>query len=137
MLFSILGDVKGKIILDAGCGQGYLCRILAKRGAKVTGIEPADGLIRYAIEREEKEQLGITYMKEDLSKWKGIPNSYNVVVSNMVFMDIPDYKSAMENCIKVLKPKGEIVISISHLCFDVEGKWEKKPYVKVRNYFKE
>lgn len=30
-LFSLLGDVRGKHILDAGCGQGYLSRLLAKR----------------------------------------------------------------------------------------------------------
>lgn len=41
-LFSLLGDVQGKTILDAGCGQGYLCRMLAKRGAIVTGVEPAE-----------------------------------------------------------------------------------------------
>ena len=43
-IFALLGDVRGKIILDAGCGQGYLCRLLAKKGAHVTGIEPSEDL---------------------------------------------------------------------------------------------
>ena len=28
-IFTLLGDVRGKRLLDAGCGQGYLCRLLA------------------------------------------------------------------------------------------------------------
>lgn len=80
---------------------------------------------------------GITYIKANLSKWKEKPNHYDIVVSNMVFMDIPDYKSAIANCIDVLKQKGLFVFSISHPCFDVEEGWEEKPYVTVKNYFKE
>ena len=42
-IFALLGgDARGKRILDTGCGQGYLCRLLARRGARVTGVEPAD-----------------------------------------------------------------------------------------------
>lgn len=137
-LFSLLGDVKGKTILDAGSGQGYLSRYLAKQGANVTSLEPAEGLINYAIEREKKENIGITYIKADLSKWKEQPNYFDTVVSNMVLMDIPDYKEAIKNCISVLKQNGLFIFSISHPCFDVEGKWEEeKPYVEVRNYFNE
>lgn len=33
-------DVSGKFIVDAGCGDGELCRHLASRGARVLGIEP-------------------------------------------------------------------------------------------------
>lgn len=137
-LFSLIGDIKGKKILDAGCGQGYLSRKLAKKEAKVTGLEPAEGLINYAIERENKEKLGIAYIRADLSKWNDKSNYYDVVISNMVFMDIPDYKPAMKNCVTVLKPKGLFIFSISHPCFDVEEGWEEeRPYVKVKNYFDE
>lgn len=137
-LFKLLGEIKGKNILDAGSGEGYLSRYLARQGAKVTALEPAEGLIKHAIEREKKENLGITYIQADLSNWKDDPNYFDVVVSNMVFMDIPDYQEAMKNCIYSLKTKGLFVFSISHPCFDIEGHWEEeKPYVKVSKYFDE
>src|SRR5215471_2322279 len=68
-IFALLGDVRGKTILDAGCGQGYLCRLLAKAGANVTGIEPSEAFYTYALHREQIEQLGIHYVQADLSTW--------------------------------------------------------------------
>ena len=135
-LFSLLGDIKNKKILDAGCGQGYLCRLLAKKGAIVTGIEPALDFIEYAIDREKKEHLVITYFKEDLSKFK-TNDEFDFVVSNMVFMDIPDYKSAIHNCIRVLKKGGSFIFSISHPCFFPDTDWNKKPSLEIKEYFAE
>jgi len=39
VILQILEDVKGKTILDAGCGDGYLSRKLARLGASVTGVD--------------------------------------------------------------------------------------------------
>lgn len=137
-LFSLLGEVKGKTILDAGSGEGYLSRLLAKKGAKVVGIEPAEGLVNQAKKRENEEKLGIEYIQADLSTWQATESSFDIVVSNMVLMDIPDWQSAMSNCIKSLKDNGSFIFSISHPCFDFPGKWEgDKPYVQVSNYFNE
>lgn len=137
-ILQLLGAVQGKKILDAGCGQGYLCRILAKKGAIVTGIEPANDFIEYAIKKEETEKLGITYIKEDLSKFTTLTNTFDSVVSNMVFMDIPDYESAIRNCINVLKVRGSFIFSISHPCFeDVGDEWKEKGQIVVKEYFKE
>ena len=136
-LFSLLGDVKDKKILDAGCGQGYLCRLLARKGAKVTGIEPAKDFIQYAIGREKKEKLGIDYIEKDLSEFADREESFDIVVSNMVFMDIPDYQTAIRNCILSLKMGGSFIFSISHPCFFPDAEWDKNPVVEIKEYFDE
>ncbi|WP_346280677.1 methyltransferase domain-containing protein [Pseudonocardia sp.] len=48
VLLRMLGDVRGRRVLDAGCGTGYLSRLLPDRGAEVVGVEPARALIDYA-----------------------------------------------------------------------------------------
>ena len=35
----LVGNIKGKTVLDAGCGEGYNTRIFARMGAKITGID--------------------------------------------------------------------------------------------------
>ena len=37
--FKLMGDVNGQIVLDLACGEGYNTRILARKGAKVTGVD--------------------------------------------------------------------------------------------------
>lgn len=98
-LFRLIGDVLDKLVLDAGCGNGYLCRKLAKRGAMVTGLEPASSLFNFSKQAEHDQPLDITYLQQDLRRYHA-PHSFEVVVSNMVFMDIPDYESAIINCIE-------------------------------------
>lgn len=137
-IFALLGDVQEKAILDAGCGQGYLTRLLAKKGAQVTGIEPSAAFYAYAVHREETEQLGISYVQADLSLWTGAAGTFDAVIANMVLMDIPDYEPALRHCVAALKSTGQLIISLLHPCFDEAGAaWNTKGYVEVRDYFAE
>jgi 2-polyprenyl-3-methyl-5-hydroxy-6-metoxy-1,4-benzoquinol methylase len=136
-IFTLLGDVRGKTILDAGCGQGYVCRLLAKAGASVTGVEPSPAFYSYALHREQTEQLGIHFVQADLSTWDP-PQTFDFVVANMVLMDIPDYEPALKNCVAALRRMGGLIFSILHPCFDEAGSaWNAKGYVEVRDYFRE
>ena len=138
VIFDLMGDVTGKTILDAGCGQGYLSRLLARKGAIVTGVEPTFPLYNYALHREQVERLGITYLQEDLSTLSPMPDMFDYVIANMVFMDIPDYLPALRNCISALKSNGGLIFSLLHPCFEEPGsEWSKKHYVEVRHYFEE
>lgn len=135
-LFALLGDVSGKAILDAGCGEGYLCRLLTRRGARVTGIEPADAWYAQAQRREQAEPLDIRYIQADLSRWNPTPETFDAVVANMVFMDIPDYLPALHNCVAALKQGGTLIFSLLHPCFEESGSaWAGKGYVETREYF--
>ena len=58
VLLRMLGDVTGRLILDAGCGNGYLSRMLARAGAQVTGVEPAAALFEFAAANERAQPLG-------------------------------------------------------------------------------
>lgn len=141
-IFELLGDFQGQRILDAGCGNGYLARMFVKRGAVVTGVEPAKVLIDYAREREQNDGLGIEYIESDLCEYIPQEEFFDIVVANMVFMDIPDYQKAIEVCAKALKKGGLLIFSLLHPCFDEifrEGspKWADLHSVTVEDYFNE
>jgi ubiquinone/menaquinone biosynthesis C-methylase UbiE len=37
--FKLIGNVKGRLVLDLACGEGYNTRILAEKGAKMVGVD--------------------------------------------------------------------------------------------------
>lgn len=137
-IFALLGDVADRSVLDAGCGQGYLARMLARRGARATGVEPAEPWLRFARERERDEPCGITYVQADLAAPDlphRLPGPFDAVVANMVLMDIPRFDDAIHNCVAVLRPGGDFVFSLVHPCFEEEGAvWDEQRGVAVREY---
>lgn len=144
--FKFLGSIRDKKVLDLGCGEGYNTRILAKKGAKVTGIDFSKELIKLAVEKEKEGKLGIKYCcrnAANLSIFKD--NSFDVIVSFMALMDMRDLQSVCNEVRRVLKPKGRFVFSILHPCFNrwkSELGWEKDEkgnplYYKIDNYFDE
>ena len=57
--------VSGKTVIDIGCGEGRFCRLLAKLGATVTGIDITEALIERA---RDLGGAGETYMDDSLVK---------------------------------------------------------------------
>ncbi len=118
VLYHLIDLQKDETILDVACGEGNVARHLARNGAKVTGIDLSE-LLDFAIEREEKEQLGISYVRlnaEQLTD-KFDEASFDKVICNMALMDIKDYKTTIQQISQVLKEGGIFVFSILHPAF--------------------
>jgi len=126
--FEFVGDVNGLTILDAGCGEGYNTRLLARRGARMTGCDISPKLITLAREEEAREPLGIGYevvSMGDLSPFDDA--SLNAVFSTMALMDCDCYEEAMREFWRVLHPGGMLAFSIVHPCFSYRNTlgWER------------
>src|ERR1043165_2724580 len=85
-IFELLGDIHNKKVLEVGMGGGYLSRLMAKKGAKVTGLEPSKSMYQYAVDKEKEQKLGIEFINLDLSQMTQFNNEFDAVVSNMVFL---------------------------------------------------
>ena len=121
-LLKLIGEVRGKKMLDAGCGEGYNTRILARQGALMTGIDISKEMIGYARAAEEGESLGIRFEITSYTDLSMFPSgSFDAVVSFMALMDGPDFKGAMKAIFRVLRPGGNLYFSISHPCFQTKG----------------
>jgi SAM-dependent methyltransferase len=141
VLLQLLPDVREKCVLDAGCGEGYLSRKLARLGARVTGVDFSREMLALAEERTDPA-LGIQYKHANCEVLDGLASgSFDVVVSNMVLMDLPDHRAALTSFHRVLAQEGALVFSISHPCFAtpdhgwVRDQNRSKLYWKVDQYF--
>jgi 2-polyprenyl-3-methyl-5-hydroxy-6-metoxy-1,4-benzoquinol methylase len=150
--FKIIGNVSGKRVLDLGCGEGCNSRILAGRGAKVTGVDFSEKMIALAKQKEKKDKLGIDYRVSDAAELKGLKSgSFDVVVCLMALMDIERYQDAVSEVARVLKKRGRFLFSITHPCFEfgglahgeLIGEWKYKDgaarkeasHLEIRHYF--
>ena len=65
-LFRMLGDVRGRTVLDLACGDGFYARLLMRAGAAaVVGVDISDEMIRLAREEERRQPLGCVYRRGD------------------------------------------------------------------------
>ena len=144
---AVLGDVTGKRVLDAGCGEGRFARMLAERGADVTGLDFSPAMIDLAQKEERNRPLGISYLVADLADLPSLsPESFDIAVAYLCLIDVADHEEAMARIANVLKPGGQFVFSLLHPCFTTKGSgWKRrvpnsfrdadKLYYKVDNYF--
>ena len=87
----IVGEVSGLTVLDAGCGEGYLSRILMHCGAYVTGIDISPRLLEMA--RAKDPAGNITYQVADLSQpLTAYQDHFDLIASFFVLNDVPDYR---------------------------------------------
>ncbi|MDP9372378.1 MAG: class I SAM-dependent methyltransferase [Chloroflexota bacterium] len=142
-LLAACGEVAGLRVLDLGCGQGYFSRRLAQRGARVTGVDLAEGQIANARRHEADQPLGIEYHLRDAARvgehWPS--GSFDLVAACMALHDMPDPLSALRSARTVLVAGGRLIFSIPHPCTDTPFRqWERdelggKIALKIDRYF--
>ena len=117
-LLAMLGDVRGRRILDLGCGEGGYARELVRRGAVVVAIDGSERLIAAARARAIAERVDVTFVCANANALDAVaPASQDVVVAAMSLMDVEDLRGAVRETRRVLAPGGELVMSITHPCF--------------------
>ena len=115
---SLLPDVQGQRGLDIGCGEGHNTRLLAKRGARMIGVDIAPKFIEYAAESEERDPLGIEYLVASAVRLPFQDQTFDFVTGFMSFMDIPETNEVLSEAYRIIEPRGFLQFSICHPCFD-------------------
>jgi ubiquinone/menaquinone biosynthesis C-methylase UbiE len=131
-----LGSLRGKKVLEIGCGAAQFGIALARKGAKVTGIDLSREQLRHA--RRNIKAAGVVYRvehgnAEDLRRFRS--GTFDLVVSDFAagFLDLDKLLPEVR---RVLKPAGRVVLSWAspvHECMTDEG--EPPLHTLVRSYF--
>jgi len=142
-IFSLLEEIDGKQVLDAGCGEGYLSRLLMKEGARVTAVDYSHKMLDIAKERTH-QQKAIQFLQGNCEDLTFLANEqFDCIVSNMVLQDLEDYQAAIREMYRLLKPSSTFIFSILHPCFVTPNSgWIRheqldQQYWKVQRYFYE
>jgi 2-polyprenyl-3-methyl-5-hydroxy-6-metoxy-1,4-benzoquinol methylase len=133
---ALLGDVGGRRILDLGCGEGGYARELARRGADVVAVDGSERLVEVARARAAAAGLAVRHLCRNANDLAGLGDaSFDLVLAAMSLMDVADYAGAVREAHRVLRPSGELVMSISHPCFTPHGaRWLRDDARKLGGY---
>lgn len=106
-------EVKDKRVLEVGCGTGFNCRYLMKKGAKIIGVDISSKMIELAREAATYEGLNIPFYKIDGSHLSFQDGSFDLVFTVTVLQHILDEKmldELLKSISRVTKKEGEAII---------------------------
>ncbi|MFE5594174.1 class I SAM-dependent methyltransferase [Streptomyces sp. NPDC056549] len=112
-ILSLLGDVRGQRVLDAGCGPGLYLDELAARGAEAIGFDQSTDMVRHARDRLGPHVQVRQHDLDDPLDW--LPDAaVDLVLAALVIHYVRDRVAALRELHRVLVPEGRLILSTSH-----------------------
>jgi len=100
-------DLNASTVLDVGCGGGLLAENMAKKGAKVTGIDRSPKALGVARLHAESSGIEVEYVENDAETWATEhAKAYDVVTCLEVLEHVPDVCRTVQACSSMLRPGG-------------------------------
>jgi methionine biosynthesis protein MetW len=115
-----------KNLLDIGCGNGSFMETMNRLGWSATGIDFDQNAVDYCVSR------GLNAIKGDLKELNFPSASFDVVTLNHVLEHLYDSSGTMEECFRILKPDGEIVITTPNAQSWMFNKWFKASWYALQ-----
>lgn len=103
-----LGDLAGKLVLDAGCGGGRYTKIVAEHGANVVAVDRSQ-----AVEMAQRLTVGmpnVAIVQADLTDLPLRPEAFDLVFSIGVLHHSPETKRGFESIARMVKPGGRLSV---------------------------
>ena len=104
--------LKGKSVLDVGCGGGILAEAMAALGARIKGIDLSDKALKVALLHLLESRLDVNYEEisaERLSQREA--GQYDALTCMEMLEHVPDPASTVRACAQLVKPGGHVFFS--------------------------
>ncbi len=134
---ALLGNVKGKRVLELGCGGAQNAIAFAKQGATAIGVDASKAMLDHARTLADKEQVKVELRQGDLADLSFLRgDSVDIVFSANAFGYVEDLQRVFRQAHRVLVPKGVLVFSITHPAYEmIDDDHPLEPLRIRRSYF--
>ena len=100
--------LEGSSVLDVGCGGGILTEAMARRGAKVQGIDLSEKALRVAELHLQESKLDVRYEKAEVEQLAG---EFDVVTCMELLEHVPQPAGMVAACARLVRPGGRVFFS--------------------------
>ncbi len=115
---NLLGDLRGKGVLDLGCGGGQNSVALAKRGALVTALDISVEQLKYARRLAKANGVHVDFVRKSFLDLRDIRrDTYDLAFSAFALQYVPNLKNFFKEVSRVVRPGGGFVFSTHHPFF--------------------
>ena len=118
-LFFELVPPPGRATVELGCGEGRVCRDLAARGHRVTGVDASPTLLAAAREAHPDGE----YVLADAAAVPLPDRSFDLAVAHNSLMDVDDMPGSVREAARLLAPGGRFCVAVTHPIADA-GRWD-------------
>jgi SAM-dependent methyltransferase len=113
---ALLPDLRGRRVLDLGCGFGWHCRYARKQGARaITGVDLSERMLARA--REMTIGSGILYVQCAIEDIQFDPGSFDIVLSSLAFHYVERFDLLAARVHRWLAEEGKFIFSVEHPIF--------------------
>lgn len=145
ILHAMLPDMRGKKVLDIGCGMGQHAKQYSDMGAEsVLGIDISEKMLEYA--KVHNSSKGITYKQMAFEDIGGLCHRFDLVTSSLAFDYAEDFDKLMKDVYDLMEHDAHFVFSMSHpMATAWDGEYPRytrtesgvKLYANISNYMVE
>jgi SAM-dependent methyltransferase len=109
---SLLPEVRGQCVLDAGCGPGVYAELLAQRGARVIAVDVSPKMVQLA--RQRLGGLAEVHQADIRRPLDFADQSFDIVLSALAMDYVEDWGPVFREFQRLLRPEGKLVMSCGH-----------------------
>jgi ubiquinone/menaquinone biosynthesis C-methylase UbiE len=132
-LIRLMDLKKGEQVLDVGCGSGFFSKVFSEAGAKVTGVDVGEELLKIAKQNVPTADFRLA-SADNISFIKN--GSVNKVVFVLSLQNISDAAVAIAEASRTLRAGGKLYIVLNHPAFRIPGEtswgWDEQKKVQYR-----
>jgi len=101
--------LKGKSVLDVGCGGGLLAEAMAREAAHVTGIDMVPAALATARRHAAESRVRVDYREGSAEAWaQRYPHAYDLVTCMELVEHVPEPASLVSACARLVRPGGSV-----------------------------